>query len=160
MKKPILLFIALLLPGCIFVFLKFFGENKFDVVPLYTEEYPVGAADCGIGITLPYSVPDSIQLKFNSDSKPFTLIHIGNITDDSDKQLKRVEHEYGDGINMRKVPLTTETSQLKSCTFFLTESNDLVLIDQKGLIRGQYNSTNRKEIDRLITELSILLKQY
>jgi hypothetical protein len=160
MKKTIFLFVALLLPGCIFVFLKFFGENKFDVAPLYTEEYPTGAEDCGIKIILPYKVPDSIQSKFNSQSKAYTLIHIGSITGDSEKQMNRVKLEYENEINLQQVPVTTETSGLKHCTFFLTETDDLVLIDQQGLIRGQYSSSKRKEIDRLITELSILLKHY
>jgi hypothetical protein len=160
MKKTIFLFVALLLPGCIFVFLKYFGENKFDVAPLYTEEYPIGAEACGIKITLPYKVPDSIQSKFNNQSKAYTLIHIGSVTADSEKQLNRVKHEYGNEINLQQLPITTKTSGLKRCTFFLAEPDDLVLLDQQGLIRGQYSSAKRKEIDRLITELSILLKHY
>jgi hypothetical protein len=50
--------------------------------------------------------------------------------------------------------------QLKRCIFFLSGSQDLVLLDQNGAIRGQYVSQERKEMDRLVTELSILLKQY
>jgi protein SCO1/2 len=35
-----------------------------------------------------------------------------------------------------------------------------VLVDKKGWIRGYYNGTDEKEVDRLITETKILLKEY
>ena len=42
----------------------------------------------------------------------------------------------------------------------MREQFDLVLLDNEGTIRGQYVSDDREEMDRLITELSILLKKY
>lgn len=36
----------------------------------------------------------------------------------------------------------------------------LVLVDNKGWIRGFYDGTNKKDADRLITEIAILLKEY
>lgn len=35
-----------------------------------------------------------------------------------------------------------------------------VLVDKKGWIRGYYNGTDAKEVDRLITEIKILLLEY
>ena len=39
-------------------------------------------------------------------------------------------------------------------------SDKVVLVDKEKRIRGYYSGTNRKEIDRLITEIQILLKEY
>jgi protein SCO1/2 len=39
-------------------------------------------------------------------------------------------------------------------------SDKVVLIDKEKRIRGYYSGTNRKEIDRLITEVQILLQEY
>jgi protein SCO1/2 len=39
-------------------------------------------------------------------------------------------------------------------------SDKVVLIDKEKRIRGYYSGTNRKEIDRLITEIQILQKEY
>lgn len=39
-------------------------------------------------------------------------------------------------------------------------SDKVVLIDKERRIRGYYGGTERKEIDRLITEIQILLKEY
>jgi hypothetical protein len=55
---------------------------------------------------------------------------------------------------------TIENEKLKRCVFFLSDVQDLVLVDATGVIRGQYLSTDRDEMDRLITEIAIILKRY
>ena len=39
-------------------------------------------------------------------------------------------------------------------------TDKFVLVDKEGQIRGYYDGTNRKDVDRLITEISILLQEY
>lgn len=39
-------------------------------------------------------------------------------------------------------------------------TDKFVLIDKDGQIRGYYNGTNRKDVDRLLTEIDILLREY
>ncbi|HYG19437.1 MAG TPA: hypothetical protein VD816_10935, partial [Ohtaekwangia sp.] len=51
-------------------------------------------------------------------------------------------------------------STIRSCIFFLKEPFDVVLVDRKGRIRGEYDADDRDEIDRLITEITIILKKY
>jgi hypothetical protein len=135
-----------------------FGKNKFDVLPLYQDEYPKAAESCGTMITLPYSIADSLQTKFHIQEKPLTLLYIGLPDEDSEKQLSRVKHDFKNDINLQFIP--EEDLHFKECTFFLTATQDLVLLDERGAIRGQYISNERKEMDRLVTELAILLKQY
>ncbi len=88
LKKSILLFLALLFPACVFVFLKFFGKNEFIVPPLYTDEYPDGMKECGVSITLPYHIPEHVKssLLFSQDS--LVLVHFGELSTDSEKQLE------------------------------------------------------------------------
>ena len=87
-----------------------------------------------------------------------TLVKFGELNASSESQLKRVKDESD--INFQLAITTDSTERIKRCVFFLTDSLDLVLIDKDGLIRGQYISSDREEMDRLLTETSILLKQY
>lgn len=41
-----------------------------------------------------------------------------------------------------------------------THAPHFVLVDKQGRIRGYYNGTDKKEVDRLITEIKILLEEY
>jgi hypothetical protein len=158
LTKPLILFLALLFPACIFVFLKFFGDNQFDVPPLFANEYPKGFTECRQSLTLPYHVADSIQEAFSADLKPLTLIKFGEASAESESQLSRIKNETE--INFQLAKTADSTLRIKECVFFLRDSLDLVFIDKEGLIRGQYISTDREEMDRLLTEISILLKQY
>jgi hypothetical protein len=45
------------------------------------------------------------------------------------------------------------------CYLFNTEQKPLLLVDQQGKIRGHYFNT-REDVDRLLTEATIILKKY
>jgi hypothetical protein len=156
-KKAVLLFLALLFPACIFVFLKFFGRNEFNVPPLYTDAYPDEAKSCNVAVTLPYHIPEDIQSTLGDS---LTLIQFGESTTSAEQQMSRVINEHGKEFKLQSLPLSDSVSHLKKCVFFLKDQYDLVLVDNEGTIRGQYVSGDREEIDRLIMELSILLKKY
>ncbi len=160
LKKPVLLFLALLFPACVFVFLKFFGKNEFAVPPLYTDEFPDGMKECGASITLPYHIPEDVKssLLFSQDS--LILVHFGELSTDSEKQLERVSNEFGKAIKLQLIQASDSVRQLKECVFFLKDRYDLVVVDRTGLIRGQYISDDREEVDRLLMELAILFKKY
>ena len=50
--------------------------------------------------------------------------------------------------------------ELRKCTFILDGSNQAVLFERNGSIRGYYDLRKRDEVDRLRVELKILLKKY
>ncbi len=62
--------------------------------------------------------------------------------------------------------------ELARCGFFIVakpnqeiendfiHSDKLVLVDKEGRIRGYYSGTDREDVDRLITEIQILLQEY
>ncbi|MCD9017460.1 hypothetical protein [Parachryseolinea silvisoli] len=161
--KGILLLVALVLPTCIFVFLKFFGKNEFAVEPLYQVAPKEGvAAECG-ALNFPYQVPDSVLKKYVQMGKDsMVLLAVGELNKESDTQLKRVEEEFGDISFIRRL-MTNQAPlnrTLRKCVFLLPESSNLVLIDKEGTIRGQYNASDREDVDRMLTELTIIFKKY
>lgn len=156
-KKMIFLFLALLFPVCIFLFLKFFGKNEFAVQPLYTEVYPENMTGCGVTVALPYRVPDSVKASLDLSKELMSLIHFGPLSAEAKKSLEKVMADEN-RIELKLIP--DSLSQLKNCIFFLKDPNDLVLVDSGGTIMGQYISDDRDEIDRLRTELSIIFKDY
>src|SRR5688572_6513322 len=160
LKKPILLFLALLFPACIFVFLKFFGKNEFTVPPLFTEAYPEGMQDCGVSLTLPYRIPEPVKSDLFLSADTLTLVHFGELTPGAEKQLERVSTEYTNAIKLQFMETSDSAANLKKCIFFLKDPNDLDLVDRTGLICGRYISDDREGIYRLLTELAIVFKRY
>jgi hypothetical protein len=158
--KALFLFLALILPTCVFIFLKFFGRNEFEVKPLFIDAPPTNGAGCQTAAA-PYTINDSVmtQLDFGSDSLMAILFSDGEVK--GSNQTKRIEDEVAD---LPLVFLTFSQSDRhlswKQCVFFLSDPLDLVIVDRKGRIRGQYVSTNREEVDRFLTEVTIILKRY
>jgi hypothetical protein len=157
-KKVILLFLALMLPVCIFLFLKIFGKNQFDVPALFTDVRPENLDECGVAVALPYHVPDSVLNSLSLSREKLTLIHFGMMELNEENNLQSVKDDQGRRLKFMLLP--DSLVSLKRCVFFLNDPNDLVLVDSLGTIRGQYQSTHRDEIDRLRMELSILFDEY
>jgi len=160
-KQLIYLAIALILPGSVFVFLKMFGKNEFAVEPLYATVAPEVPAGCS-SVTVPYHVPDNIvgQLNFLHDS--LVLVVFGSPTFYGVNQLKRVDEQYKTDP-LHQFVIGNDDPRIaswKKCIFFLKEPFDLVLVDRKGVLRGQYISKDREDVDRLLTEITIILKKY
>jgi protein SCO1 len=69
---------------------------------------------------------------------------------------------YNLGINGYKVSVADASAYDKNVsideTFIHTEK--LLLIDKEGYIRGFYDGTDKKEVDRLILEIKVLLDYY
>ncbi|HEY9006492.1 MAG TPA: hypothetical protein VIM75_10170 [Ohtaekwangia sp.] len=158
--KAILLFLAFLLPILIFLFLKYFGKNEFAVAPLFVTEMPEMQSGCG-PVTLPYHVQDSVLAALPWKQDSLILIVFGQPDKEATTQLKRIAEEVEGGIQ-QKIITEAEPNfvSLKKCTFLLQEPFDLVLVDKKGTIRGQYIASDREDIDRLLTEAAIILKKY
>lgn len=162
-KKSGFLLLALVLPVLVFTFLKFFGKNEFVVEPLFqTDEskLPPGCA----GINIPYNVPDSAYLALKQKHEEDSLLVIfyegtANDVKASDGQLIRLAEylQLDTGVGFMRI---SEKSKSMECTLLLNAPLDLVLLDDQKRIRGQYNSNDRDEVDRLMTELDIILKRY
>lgn len=160
--KGIILLLALLVPSCVFVFLKMFGKNEFHVVPLFQERPDGGVAtSCGT-VAFPYYLPDSVQTHLNMGSDSLALVILGTPDKEAQRQLKRIDEVLAP-ISLRKINITPDTPHFgrwRTCVFLLPATADVALIDNKRRIRGQYTANDREEMDRLYTELTIIFKKY
>jgi hypothetical protein len=161
-KKIVFLFLALLLPVCIFLFLKIFGKNEFDVAPLYEAGVPDAPASCNLSYASPYLLSDSAMRSIREGSKaPLVIVNFSG----SGSVLQRVYEEVNETevrvVQPADLALNEPALRLfKSCVLLLKDPYDIVLIDDQKRIRGYYAGNNREEIDRLLIELSIILKKY
>jgi hypothetical protein len=155
-KKSLLLFIGLVLPILVFLFLKMFGKNQFDV------PYPelLKSDDCRLTYSDPYVVPDSVIDDLTNRSFELLLVNFGV----SSKKLERIVSKYAvSGVSVDQgsdSSLSQNLAFMKRCIFRLSEPNTLVLLDSRRHIRGIYDGTDRDELDRLEAEIIILLKKY
>lgn len=159
-KKIILLFIGLLLPVCVFVFLKMFGRNEFQVEPLFADALPDLPSECGVvSYQLPYHLPDSIveDINFGRDSLICVFFASGERAESTGAKLK--EKHKNDPVRFTFLDPVKNVFTSK-CIFLLAEPFDVALVDRKGVLRGHYNSSKRDELDRLSTEITIILKKY
>ena len=161
-KKISYLSVALLLPILIFLFLKYFGKNEFDI-PIYYEKSVEDSltSKCGVKINHQYFVSDSAMssLKWNGG--------VMLVIDVNESELKAVDElivEKG-FADLRIFSLSNFSSrenlaEFKKCVLFMRSPWNAVLIDNQKRIRGYYMIGYRDEMDRLEVELKILLKKY
>jgi len=157
--KALFLFLALILPVCIFIFLRIFGKNEFNVEPLFSNAPPLASKECHT-VSAPYFLHDSIKslLPFGKDS---LLVIAFEGTSYGADQSNRIKEEISTlPVGFLTLPGSERHLFWKRCIFFLEEPQDVVAVDAKGRIRGQYTSGDREDIDRLLTELTIILKRY
>ena len=155
------LFIALLLPVFVFLFLKFFGKNEFAVQPLFQDAAPEPQPGCK-PVAFPYHIPDSVLNQLNFDNDTLLLIWFGKLKPEGEIQVRRISSEFkNDPIGqMFLTGNEWKMQQRRACIFLLKDPYDVALVDRKGQIRGQFVSDNREEMDRLMTEMDIILKKY
>jgi hypothetical protein len=154
-KKSILLSLALLLPVSIFVFLKIFGQNQFDVPVPFANGVAEKPAGCSFDYGVPYYLPDSI---FKVISPMKAAAYVVNFSPEQKVVSDRVSEEFGSADV--KIVSPTFSDQTKKCVLLLKKPYDVILIDQQKQIRGFYVANSREEIDRLLIEISIILKKY
>lgn len=156
-SKGLFLFLALLMPIVVFLFLKFFGKNEFAVEPLFTTGDVIQDERCH-PITYPYQIPDSVAQLYLLENDSLLLLQLGAGDEESVKQMNRVKEQFS--TYPIRIQASTSSEYRKRCVFLMKDAYDLVLIDRQNRIRGQYVSSDREEVDRLLTEVTIILKKY
>jgi hypothetical protein len=159
MKRPtkfLLLFLALLLPALIFVFLKKFGRNEFEVPPLFQETVIAPAGCESYKYPIPYTVADSVLRSTGWSPDSLNLFVVGNTWV---KAGARVLEEFGlTGFVVHEV--SPDHRSIARCALLLQPPADLAMIDGRGKIRGLYDLDDREDVDRLILEMKIMLVRY
>jgi hypothetical protein len=160
--KIILLTLALLLPVAIFVFLKMFGRNEFQVPPLFEHGAIAAPENCNFTYSSPYVVADSVitNLRLNRVDSLYVLYF--------DPSLKAVMDRVGEEFKWAHVTIVAPSAfgnkadlrLLKECVLLMKPPASVALLDQKNRIRGHYDGSDRDEVDRLAVEMKIMLKKY
>jgi hypothetical protein len=157
-KKSLFLFLGLLLPVLVFLFLKFFGKNEFDV-PLPHQEQIEAPAGCENEYPHPYLVKDSIILEIAPARRELRLINFGLKSTLDGKLLDYLSQVSLVDVDRWELSQSQRQYLLK-CVLLVPATKDLVLLDNANRIRGYYDSGSRDDMDRLEAELNILLKRY
>jgi hypothetical protein len=168
-KKPVYLFLALLLPAIIFVFLKYFGRNEFTIPVYYKNGIDSVNNICGGDYSKPYTLPDSVLTIMGAAKKQARVV-VFEPTAASKTELNRLTDifkpeeftkseiiiQQGDSTGISEIRYKRWTS----CIFFIKRPYNAILVDDENKIRGYYAIDSREEMDRLILEMQILLKKY
>ena len=167
---------VLMAPIFVFLFLKKYGDNQFELPVLYPEGNPI--AECGRGV-LQHKLTPEILFENNVDLP--ALIHVPSTQQNkfySDLNSVLAKHNQ---VNLYKLILKDTTHLLwnkssitftadkyinfLNCELILGEDHKLkepivnkyVLVDDERRIRGYYNCSELDDIERLDVELDILL---
>jgi len=149
-RKLILLFLALALPVLIFLFLKFFGKNQFDL-PVFHADNSAWPAECSPPAGYPYR-PEVKRLVTVAEGKPFIIL----LTDLEPEARQRLPVE----LDTVAMPLVHPVNTLNPCLFGAPSGTAAVMLDENEAVRGIFATLDRDETDRLIMESKILLKNY
>ncbi len=188
-------FVTIALPVAVFLFLKHYGENQFDIPIYHLEESTIMDTDCGI-ISFPYIVPlfetftpdnlilpkieladinlfsilpnekairetlnqiDRLKTTFSNQSQVKFFLLTGDIKLPSLEKYENILNHEG-VFNFVKCGLLVQayfgiTNETKHFT-----TGYAVLVDKDRRIRGYYEISDREEVDRVISEIDILLK--
>ncbi len=158
-RKNVLLSLALLLPVLVFIFLKFFGRNKFDI-PVFHQDRVDVSADCNQTYRVPYLVPEESLQALNCTKGDPAIIVFSSLGGESKTRLeKEIESK---GLNLILINGLFDEQELRkwSCIFVLPTGSNAVLVDSERKIRGYYQLEKRDETDRLLVELKILFNEY
>ncbi len=155
MKKILYLFLALLLPGLIFVFLKYAGRNEFNIPVYYDSGVNPAPTDCG----LTYQTPYRVRARSSGAS-----VVIFPVAEAESGFVDRLSVEFPSSrleiVSAGKQWPADSLGWAKKCYYLTNDPYNTVLVDSTGAIRGYYDVRLRDEEDRLRVEVKILLKQY
>jgi protein SCO1/2 len=175
-QKVIIMISVLLAPIFVFLFLKEYGANQFELPVLYPEGNPIAECRKGVqqhtltseslsesNVELPalFYVPSTQQNKFYSDLNSV----LGKHNRVSHYELI-LEDTTGLTVNSTSLSFTAEAYiNFLNCELILGEDhllkepivNKYVLVDDERRIRGYYNCTDLEDIERLDVELDILI---
>lgn len=180
LTKIVYLVLALALPVSVFLFLKFFGKNQFDVEPFFKDGVSTVDAGCPQPPPGEYRVPVEILEQMSWSGKDsLTLYYFPEHRDKSQSQFVRIGENFNpsevnvievlsSSVDMDSIPSSIKSVRVQGdslsvwrrCYLFLSNPNDLALVDNQRRIRGYYQLNDREEIDRLLMEAMIILKKY
>ena len=135
-KKFLFLFLALLLPVSVFVFLKMFGKNEFHVPVLYQEGVTEAPDGCDVQYPVPYVLPDSVIHKLDEAGSSVIVI---DFSEQPSAEMQAIKGEFkNDRVviwNQSSVNFVNRDF-LRDCILLLKQPATVVMIDTEKRIRG------------------------
>ncbi|MBC7387659.1 MAG: SCO family protein [Opitutaceae bacterium] len=218
-KRIGLLLLLLVFPVLVYLFLKFFGQNRYTLPKYFPQDVVENTLNGKtVSDTIFHKIPDFSFLSNSGDTvtqeisrdkiyvADFFFTTCPGICPQMSSQLKRVQEAFIDNpdilILSHTVDPETDTKEVLDAYakkykaipgkwFFMTgeknkiydlaqkgyfisaledsnysdadrfiHSDKLILVDKDKQIRGYYNGTDEKDVDRLILEISVLLDGY
>jgi protein SCO1 len=156
-KKITYLLLALALPGLIFIFLKIFGKNRFDIPIYYKEGISDSLRECTGPHRGQHTLPDSVLRAFGCE-KNIACLFVDS-TEINNKEIVHLRKEFGGKLQIISLEgvENARLNRIRKCVLLLKEPWMGVLIDKEKRIRGYYAFTSLEETDRLNVEIEILL---
>lgn len=158
-KKQIILALAFVLPGLIFLFLKIFGNNHFEIPIYYKDGLTDVPVDCRLTTKGQYYLSDS--LLHSVKWKKGTTLWIAGASSSEWKELnhalKNEKPRMVQLINLDSLA-SANVQRIKNCDLLIKKPWNTVLTDDQKRIRGYYSLSSREELDRLEIEIEILSK--
>ncbi|MFN8890711.1 MAG: hypothetical protein ACK5WF_24845 [Cyclobacteriaceae bacterium] len=158
-RKNLFLSIALLLPVLVFVFLKFFGKNKFDI-PVFHEDRVEVSGNCDQTYAVPYRVPRESLLALHAVEGDPTVVVFYNLVGENKTRLDNEMSSKKMNLILASGLMNEQELQRLMCIFVVPSGSNAVLVDGERRIRGYYQLDGRDETDRLLVELKILFNEY
>ena len=154
-RKGFVLLFALLFPVIIFLFLKFFGDNEYEL--------SVYNSSCSNSI-------ENLFSELNINSNNIKILDV-RVSDDNlliDNYINKLD--ISDEIkvitlsdqprNLKWLNIKVDSLLIKNLTTCIEnivfDKSFILLLDNKNNIRGYFNSADRREIERLDVEIDIL----
>ncbi|HSI89772.1 MAG TPA: SCO family protein [Adhaeribacter sp.] len=215
-RKVLLLGLLLLVPVLVFLFLKGFGTNHYDLPTYFPELDNDGNAVVQRGDTVFKKIPDfsltsqegKVITQQNLDNSVyvanFFFVSCEGICKKMTSQMTRVQDKFRGNPEVKLVSYTVDperdsvealqryadmynadakqwfllTGEKKAIydlaqtgymlpvqegpdgTVDFVHSEKFLLVDKDKKVRGLYNGTDPKDVDRLITEIGVLLHSY
>jgi hypothetical protein len=132
-------------------------------VPVLHEEGVVKRfSDCNYDYAAPYRVADTVMdaLPLNKQDS----LYVFYFDDAVRPAMERIPSELRGApvqvISPSAVPSALDKTLLRQCILLMQGDTSIAVVDHSRRIRGYYRGSERDEIDRLIVEMKIILKQY
>ena len=161
-KNAFFLFLALLLPVAVFLFLKVFGRNEFKVPVRHGEADLTVPAQCNFEYPTPYIIADSLMRNIRMNNNDSVFVLYADPSDETSMNRVRTEFE-GDPLHVvstDSLANTIDPTLLRECILLMKGDSSVALVDHRNRIRGYYIGSDRDEAHRLIVEIKIILRQY
>jgi hypothetical protein len=107
-------------------------------------------------------VPDSIIAQLGIDKRD--SLYVIYFDPSVAPPMRRAAAEYAHApvkvIGPSDIPANINKTTLQQCAFLMKRDASVVMVDHMRRIRGQYDGSSRDDIDRLLVEIDIILKNY